>query len=311
LEKIFYSNARVYAIRAFIYELLQRADSQVTSEVEKALELDKNVGSGRYTGIIEAKDSFHTLRSQMFIRVSHQIERDAMTKYLLWVEFSKKSLLEAANITEEITREFVKNRFIVLRKVIPKYILDTQKKCIDSYIKNNLVTFGDSQSKKRYVQYSDRCSRFLHFALIDVVRKVTMNNVIPTYTYFGGYVEGASLDPHTDRLACEFTLSLTHYQVPQDKPWNLCLGRRALFDFDVDLENPESSGILPPENEQVEANLYEGDALLLMGRQLVHWRKGVLQKGEETHNSFLHYVNSKFIEQIPQHRKLENANILD
>jgi hypothetical protein len=38
----------------------------------------------------------------------------------------------------------------------------------------------------------------------DVARRV----VVPSHNYLAFYQEGATLDPHTDREACEYTLSL-------------------------------------------------------------------------------------------------------
>jgi hypothetical protein len=54
--------------------------------------------------------------------------------------------------------------------------------------------------------------------------KITHHNVIPSYTYAALYSPGAELGPHLDRQQCEFTLSLTHLQLPSDKPWDIQFG---------------------------------------------------------------------------------------
>jgi hypothetical protein len=41
-------------------------------------------------------------------------------------------------------------------------------------------------------------------------------------------------------------------------------------------------------------SLFEGDALLFMGRHLVHFREGTLEDDEITSNLFLHWVQDDF-----------------
>jgi hypothetical protein len=55
-----------------------------------------------------------------------------------------------------------------------------------------------------------------------------MNNIIPTYTYFGGYLPGSELAPHSDRAQCQFTVSLNIYNEPKDKAWPLYIGNNII-----------------------------------------------------------------------------------
>jgi len=171
---------------------------------------------------------------------------------------------------------FVQNRYIVLRRILPPFILKAAQSCLNSLIEDGVLSFGDAQTN-RYAAYNERCTRFLHHELADLIRNVIAHNARPSYTYFGGYKGGSVLKPHTDRAQCEFTLSLQIRQSPPDKSWLLSLGKKPVFDRD-DNRNGGSFD-MPPEDEIVDADLYEGDALLFMGRHLVHFRRGALPEG--------------------------------
>jgi alkylated DNA repair dioxygenase AlkB len=92
--------------------------------------------------------------------------------------------------------------------------------------------------------------------------------VLPTYTYSRIYKHGETLARHTDRPACEISLTLN---LEQDMPW----------DF----------GIKKPNGEEVNINLNPGDALLYLGCVAEHWRDKPFS-GQNYPQVFLHYVRS-------------------
>jgi len=86
---------------------------------------------------------------------------------------------------------------------------------------------------------------------------------------------------------------MTVGQFPFDQPWALSLGNRAKFDRDEQfIGNPKEP--LPPDAEIVDALLLPGDALIFMGRHLVHFRKGQLGEGRWLDQLFLHHVQDTF-----------------
>jgi alkylated DNA repair dioxygenase AlkB len=89
--------------------------------------------------------------------------------------------------------------------------------------------------------------------------------LLPTYAYARIYRQGSQLPPHTDREACELSLTV-HLQ--GDAPWDFCL---------------RSFG-LPP----VRVQLAPGDALVYLGCQIEHWREPYA--GTSYAQAFLHYV---------------------
>ena len=99
------------------------------------------------------------------------------------------------------------------------------------------------------------------------VEQATGIGVWPTYSFFRVYRCGDVLKKHTDRPACEISLTLCLGFVA-DAPWPICI------------EGP--LGV-----SRVE--LYPGDALLYRGIECPHWRDRF--DGETAAQVFLHYVD--------------------
>jgi hypothetical protein len=90
--------------------------------------------------------------------------------------------------------------------------------------------------------------------------------VWPTYSYFRVYRHGDILRRHTDRPACEISLTV-------------CLGFVAPATWPIWIEGPSSA-------DRVE--LEAGDALLYRGIECPHWREPF--DGDTAVQVFLHYV---------------------
>jgi hypothetical protein len=91
--------------------------------------------------------------------------------------------------------------------------------------------------------------------------------LFPTYSYFRVYKRGDALAKHTDRPACEISVSVNLGQAPAE-PWAL------------HIEGP--NGAQPVE-------LMPGDALIYRGIDCEHWRERY--EGERLGQAFLHYVD--------------------
>ncbi len=89
----------------------------------------------------------------------------------------------------------------------------------------------------------------------------------PTYAYFRVYNHGASLARHTDRPACEISLSL-------------CIGYEGNENWPLYVEGPQ--GVFA-------ARLEPGDGLLYRGIDCPHWRECLT--GQWASQVFLHYVD--------------------
>jgi predicted 2-oxoglutarate/Fe(II)-dependent dioxygenase YbiX len=92
--------------------------------------------------------------------------------------------------------------------------------------------------------------------------------VLPTYSYARVYHNGAELKKHTDRPACEISLTL---HLGGDAEWPISIKK--------------------PNGEEVSLNLKSGDAMMYLGCEAEHWRDQF--KGTEFIQVFLHYVKSR------------------
>ena len=89
--------------------------------------------------------------------------------------------------------------------------------------------------------------------------------LLPTYAYARIYRHDSQLPPHTDRDACELSLTV---HLGGDVPWAFWL---------------RSFG-MPP----AQVMLAPGDALVYLGCQIEHWREPY--QGQAYAQAFLHYV---------------------
>lgn len=241
-----------------------------------------------YSSILLSQDRKKELTSYNSI-----YEAEALRSFATFVYFSPTSIGGWALLKPGTQDWFLENRYIVMRKVVPPFLLAASSKFFRQLIDNKVLNLGDTQSQ-RYVAYNDRIGRFLHNHLTHMVRRITAHNAKPSYTYFGGYVGGASLKAHTDRSQCEFTISLNLEHFPHNKTWLLSLDKLPLFDKDGQSANRAANVMTDKEENIADADLYAGDALLFMGRHLIHFRRGALPEGEWTNQAFLHYVKEDF-----------------
>jgi predicted 2-oxoglutarate/Fe(II)-dependent dioxygenase YbiX len=100
-----------------------------------------------------------------------------------------------------------------------------------------------------------------------VVSDIVGETVLPTYCYSRVYKNGDVLDKHTDRDACEISLTL---HLDGDEEWEIY--------------------IETPSGKEVAVNLNKGDALLYLGCIAPHWRDKF--NGNFYSQVFLHYVRS-------------------
>ena len=100
------------------------------------------------------------------------------------------------------------------------------------------------------------------------VSKIIDETVLPTYCYARVYKNGDVLKKHTDRDACEISLTL---QLDGDTEWSIYV--------------KDSKG------KEIEVNLKSGDALLYLGCDAPHWRNSF--EGNFYSQVFLHYVRSR------------------
>jgi hypothetical protein len=124
----------------------------------------------------------------------------------------------------------------------------------------------DVQVSGSPARYGDDLTERLLVELQAQVERVSGVRLFPTYSYSRVYQKGAVLARHTDRPACEVSLSL-NLSYDAARPWPLWIeGRRT-----------RTAVLLEP-----------GDAVVYRGIDCPHWRDAF--EGVECVQVFLHYV---------------------
>tara|TARA_R100000149_G_C5856937_1_gene123965 strand:- start:252 stop:797 length:546 start_codon:yes stop_codon:yes gene_type:complete len=107
------------------------------------------------------------------------------------------------------------------------------------------------------------------------IEKELGKELLPTYTYWRMYNQYSELEKHTDREACEYTVSIT---IKQDMEWPLFIGKNKVY-------------------------IESGDGVLYQGTKIEHWREEY--EGDYAMQLFLHYVlkDGKFADEALDRRQ--------
>ena len=125
---------------------------------------------------------------------------------------------------------------------------------------------GDDQVPECPCAYGDARMESELVGLIPKIEQLAGEKVFPTYSYFRVYLQAAALKRHTDREACELSLTV-------------CLGG-----------DPWALWIEGPHGRS-RVMLKPGDALLYRGLECPHWRNTF--PGHTAIQLFLHYVTRR------------------
>ncbi len=166
-----------------------------------------------------------------------------------------------------MNQKLLDNNYIIIPNFISSYKANKLKSEFVEYAKKNNLE-GDSQiqpshSKHNYISFLELlCEK------TPEISEILEETVLPTYTYSRVYKNGSILEKHSDRDACEISLTL---HLGGDKPWLIW--------------------IKTPEGEDRSVELNPGDAMMYLGTVAEHWRDQYV--GEEYVQVFLHYVRSR------------------
>ncbi|XP_049852361.1 uncharacterized protein LOC126330800 [Schistocerca gregaria] len=276
--------ALAYLALGMLLELQGKDQKDVRAVYKMVYELDESVAKS-YAGIPVLSEQ----QSRVHIKGKDEAIK-ALRDMFIYKYFARHSISDHALYDPGTQDKFIKNQYVYLRNILPPFVLTAYADYVHDLIKHKEIVLGDAQSM-RYNMHNDRVSRFIHEQLTDLVRRITAHSVKPSYTYFGGYVAGATLTKHLDRDQCEFTLSLTIERYPADLKWDLSLNKNPITpEFDKEkIKNMEEQ-----DQDVVTVDLKNSDGLLFMGRKLVHYRKGTLKENQWLNQIFLHYVQENF-----------------
>ena len=160
---------------------------------------------------------------------------------------------------------FKKDGFVVVRNIIDdaseynSYVEDQMKENKgeqDFQVPNAKILYKTEKTEKLLKDVKGR------------VEKATGMKLFKTYSFIRKYTKGMELKKHTDRNACEISVSI-------------CLGYKGTPLWKIWLTdlNGKDHGV----------ELKEGDAIIFRGTELTHWRDKM--ENDEQTQVFLHYVD--------------------
>jgi len=216
---------------------------------------------------------------------------------LLAKEFYPENLQDHAIIPYNAPQLFWEpegeRQYFYIKQLLSPFIQTVGARLVNYLIEEKYYEFNDPQAIRWYA-YQDRFARFIQFEVTPTIRRVLGRNVIPSYIYFGGYVAGSFLEPHTDRPACEYSMSVCMDHFPPGSTWRLALER---YSRKLHLEPLEEGGdgMIPEDESRIAyAELQPGDSFIFQGRHKVHWRDGTLPQGHFSRLFFFHFVHEDF-----------------
>eukprot|EP01013_Petalomonas_cantuscygni_P018136 TRINITY_DN3548_c0_g1_i1.p1 TRINITY_DN3548_c0_g1~~TRINITY_DN3548_c0_g1_i1.p1 ORF type:complete len:555 (+),score=108.12 TRINITY_DN3548_c0_g1_i1:200-1864(+) len=217
-------------------------------------------------------------------------EAEATVRLLLATEYQTLDIGGMTNLTAAEAHTFSTRMAILLPRLMGGYGLRMTTYGWLKLIETEAIVFGDPQVPTRYGHANDAMSSLMRGQLNELIGRLAGAPVKPTYSYFGGYRPGSVLHPHTDRLACEFTLSIHVYTDPPI-PWGFLIDDRPIT---VAPDVRGGSKPRPSTDHLVNVSMWAGDAGLIRGRKVIHFRDEF--KGRLALQQFHHYVWDDFSE---------------
>ncbi len=210
--------------------------------------------------------------------------------------------------TNEVTRKFQQDGYVILRNFIPKEIInmtmDTwltiehDQRLNDAFfIREHDIIHNSPESS---LEKSQGCHTFppavaLHRWLRDNLRNVLDMQLQETYAYSRKYDRGAFLKAHSDRPSCEVSATIClKYKSDDNTPWKIWVQRDKNYitreNNNQDRFYEEMQNVPHHARKGVPVSLEVGDVLLYQGPNAVHWRDTFL--GDYSYHMFLHFVNT-------------------
>lgn len=189
----------------------------------------------------------------------------------------------------EARASYAVNGYALLERLFPPIVLDVfhAKMQQDLSLKGNPAFVSQTAllTKPAIEVYSRQYAPMaaFHWGLTPVVAAVAGCELAPTYAYFRAYQQGDVCLVHSDRHACEHSLSLTIH-LADEQPWALCVEKRRI-------DAPEA--VEPDFGGQAFTPLpmSAGDAVMYRG---VEHRHGRIEPNPNSWSAhlFLHWVDA-------------------
>lgn len=169
---------------------------------------------------------------------------------------------------------FAKNKYVVHEKAIsPELARMGAQYAIFDALQNwkDEGSLNNAQVPNTHSKYADPFMESLTLALLPTVESDTGLSLYPTYSYYRLYKPGDDLLPHTDRPACEISLTINlgyeYHTNIKDYSWDIWVEGKSF-------------------------RTEPGDMIIYRGLEMNHWREPFAAgRGSWQVQAFLHYVD--------------------
>jgi hypothetical protein len=165
---------------------------------------------------------------------------------------------------------FRKRRYLVVRRILPQAILDYLKVYYAILIANNKL-HKDRQCPSSLALGGDPALDAVLEWIRPKISRLVGFNLTPTYSYTRKYAKGEVLARHTDRAACEISVTVA-IKVPKGA-------------------KPSIIHLKPPKLRETKVEMFEGDGCVYAGTEVEHWREPFRTGGYI--QLFLHFIAEK------------------
>lgn len=180
---------------------------------------------------------------------------------------------------EQLAAQFAEHKYVFVPGFIARDICDIATTY--TLFKRNFekrVEVGVQQVPETHSVYGDHLMESLMLFALPWVEKIAQLTLHPTYAHYRVYKPGDELKQHTDRPACQISVSL-------------CLGN-----YYVDAAPDYGWGLWVRDKygAHKEYRMNVGDAVIYRGLEVPHWRNRFdARPGSFQSQVFLHYVDAK------------------
>jgi|TARA_B100000085_G_scaffold272694_1_gene287382 alkylated DNA repair dioxygenase AlkB len=169
-----------------------------------------------------------------------------------------------------MNQDLLKNNYLIVKNFLHKDTAsDLYRELVDNGQQELHFVNDDFHGPCYNYQSPQAGKEFLYYFTRDM-SDIAQERLFPTYAYLRLYKKDSFLIAHTDRPACEISVTI---HLGSDQEWSLGLRNYIT-------------------QEQYKVDLEPGDAVVYLGCVTPHWRVGNYQ-GENFGQMFLHYVRSR------------------
>jgi hypothetical protein len=159
-------------------------------------------------------------------------------------------------------------KYLFVNGILPAHILGFLKVYFD-IMKSNNRFFHDAQCPASLSVAGDPGLDAVLEWIRPKVSSLVGLDLAPTYSYARLYSKDEVLHRHTDRAACEISLT-TSITIPDGMP-------------------PSTLYLKPPQKKEVKVEMWEGDGCIYAGVEVEHWRDPFPSDGYT--QLFLHFIS--------------------